>query len=167
MGAAAADRAWDVLARAAAARDAEVQARALRELLVFSLDGAPYALPIERVREIVRPRALTAVPHVPSEVLGVISLRGEIVQVIDTRRRLGLAPAESARHTRVIVLNGEDGEVTGLLVDAVHEVLRVEESELRAPASADSGLITSLAPRGAGFVSLLSPERLVDLYAVA
>lgn len=165
--AAAADRAWDVLARAAAARNSRVQTRALRELLVFSLGGAPYALPIERVREIVRPRTLTAVPHVPREVLGVISLRGEIVQVLDTRRRLGLAPAETARHARVIVLNGEDGEVTGLLVDAVQEVLRVEESELRSPTTGDTGLITGLAPKGASFVSMLSPERLVALDAVA
>ena len=70
---------WDVLARAAATRETSAsETRALRELLVFSIDGAPYALPIERIREIVRPRALTPVPHVPSAVLGVISLRGEI-----------------------------------------------------------------------------------------
>jgi purine-binding chemotaxis protein CheW len=165
--ASATDRAWDVLARAAAARDTQVQTRALRELLVFSLGGAPYALPIERVREIVRPRTLTAVPHVPREVLGVISLRGEIVQVLDTCRRLGLAPTASARHSRVIVLNGEDAAVTGLLVDAVHEVLRVEESEVRPPPNGDDGLITGLAPKGERFVSLLSPERLVSLDALA
>jgi purine-binding chemotaxis protein CheW len=159
---------WDVLARAAATREAAAsEARALRELLVFSIDGAAYALPIERIREIVRPRTLTAVPHVPGAVLGVISLRGEILQVLDTRLRLGLGPAAQARASRVIVLNGEDGRVTGLLVDAVHEVLRVEESALLSPTNADGGLITDLAPRGAGFVSLLSPEQLVALDASA
>ncbi len=162
-----ATRTWDALARAAAEREANEEARALRELLVFSRDGTPYALPIERVREIVRLRVLTAVPHVPPEVLGVISLRGEIVQVIDTRRRLGLAPAETARTNRVVVLNAEDGEVAGLLVDAVHEVLRVEESELRPPTAGEGGLVVALAPKGAQFVSLLAPEKLVDIHGAA
>ena len=161
-------RAWDALARAAGARDpAASEARVLRELLVFSIDGAPYALPIERIREIVRPRTLTPVPHVPGALLGVISLRGEILQVLDTRRRLGLAAAANGRSSRVIVLNGEDGCVTGLLVDAVHEVMRVDESALLPPTNADGGLITGLAPRGAGFVSLISPEQLVALDASA
>lgn len=161
-------RAWDVLARAAATRAAVVaDVRALRELLVFSIDGAPYALPIERIREIVRPRKLTAVPHVPSAVLGVISLRGEIVQVLDTRLRLGLAAVASARASRVIVLNGEQSSVTGLLVDAVHEVLRVDEGALLPPTHAAGGLITGLAPRGDGFVSMISPEHLMALDAAA
>jgi len=158
-------RAWDVLARAAVAPEAHVEVRAQRELLVFSLDGASYALPIERVREIVRLRALTPMPHVPAEVLGVLSLRGEIVQVIDARRRFGLPSAAPARASRVIVMAGELGDVTGLLVDSVREVLRVEESELRAPTNTDGGLITGLAPRGSGFVSVVAPERLVSLDA--
>ena len=158
-------RAWDVRARAAAARGASVEARAQRELLEFSLDGGSYALPIESVREIVRPRALTPMPHVPAEVLGVISLRGQILQVLDARQRIGLPAAAPARGSRVIVMNGGHGEVTGLLVDAVHEVLRVDERELRAPANTEGGLITALAPRGGQFVSVLAPEPLVTIDA--
>ncbi len=162
---AAASRSWDVLARAAAARSAAVETRVQRELLVFSLAGTHYALPIERVREIVRPRALTPMPHVPAEILGVLSLRGEIVQVIDTRHRFRLASVPPSRGSRVIVMSGEHGDVTGLLVDGVHEVLRVDEGELRPPTTADGGLITALAPRGEGFVSLVSPEHVVKFDA--
>lgn len=157
--------AWDVLARAAAARSATAELRAQRELLVFSLDGASYALPIERVREIVRPRKLTPMPHVPAEVLGIISLRGEIVQVIDARQRLGLPAAAPARGSRVIVMTAEHGDITGLLVDGVHEVLRVDESALRAPTNTEGGLISALAPRGDHFVSLVAPEFLVTFDA--
>lgn len=160
-------RSWDVLARAAAARGEEREGRSQAELLVFSLDGAYYALPIVRVREIVRMREVTPMPHVPEDVLGVIALRGEIVQVLDTRRRLGLPAAEASLRSRVIVMNGDAGDVTGLLVDGVHEVLRVDESELRAPTDSDSELITALAPRGGQFVSLVSPEHLAGLDAAA
>ncbi len=158
-------RGWDVLARAAAARGIVAPARVQRELLVFSLAGTHYALPIERVREIVRPRALTPMPHVPPEILGVLSLRGEIVQVIDTRRRFRLESVTPSRGSRVIVMSGEHGDVTGLLVDGVHEVLRVDEADLRAPTTPDGGLITALAPRGQGFVSLVSPEHVADFDA--
>jgi chemotaxis signal transduction protein len=65
----------------------------------------------------------------------------------------------------VIVMSGEHGDVTGLLVDGVHEVLRVDENDLSAPTNTDGGLITALAPRGAGFVSLVSPELLVAFHA--
>ena len=155
-------RAWDALARAAASRVAVASARAQRELLVFKLDGGAYALPIERVREIVRPRALTPMPHVPAEILGVLSLRGEIVQVIDARRRFALPALAPARESRVIVMTSEGGGVAGLLVDAVREVLRVDEAELRPPTHAESGLIVALAPRGAGFVNVVAPEQLVS-----
>jgi purine-binding chemotaxis protein CheW len=155
-------RSWDVLARAAAARESVVESRAQRELLVFVLDGAVYALPIERVREIVRLRSLTPMPHVPASVLGVLSLRGEIVQVVDARSRFGLPSAEPGRGARVIVMTSEDGGVAGLLVDAVREVLRVDERELRAPTHGDGGLITALAPRGEGFVSVVAPDHLVS-----
>jgi purine-binding chemotaxis protein CheW len=153
--------AWDVLARAAAAREVSSAGRPLRELLVFELDGGLYALPVERVREIVRARSLTAVPRTPAEVLGVIVLRGEIVQVLDLRQRLGLAPAAPTRATRVIVLHGDDGDVTGLLVDGVREVLRVEEGAL-APPAGDARGVAALARKGERFVSLLSVERVVD-----
>ncbi len=56
---------WDELARRAAARPGTEDAVALRQLLTFSLDGSPYALPVERVREIVRMRPITPVPRVP------------------------------------------------------------------------------------------------------
>ena len=76
-----ANEGWEGLARSAAGRVAGRDAAApveLRELLVIWLDGDPYALPIERVREIVRLRPITPVPRVPDAVRGVISLRGEI-----------------------------------------------------------------------------------------
>jgi purine-binding chemotaxis protein CheW len=158
-------RAWDVLARAAAAREQPAAARALRELLVFELDGAPYALPIERVREIVRLRPITPVPRVPPPVLGVISLRGEIVQVLDLRQALGAACAAPTRRTRIVVVHGDAGEVAGLLVDTVSEVLRVPESELRPPPGDTAAFVSAICLRGDRFVSLLDPESVLHLGA--
>ena len=160
---------WEELARGAARREAEAaDAELRRELLVLWLDGDPYALPVERVREIVRMRAITPVPRVPEAVRGVISLRGEIVQVIDLRRRLHLPPADDgagSRRARIIVLDSDDGQLTGLLVDRVSEVLRIAEEGLRPPAARESDAVAALAAYGERFVSLFDVERLLDLGA--
>ncbi len=154
---------WDVLARAAARREAEEDAAVLVELLAFDLDGDPYAIPVERVREIVRLRPVTAVPRVPAEVMGVISLRGEIVQVVDLRRRLGLAPAEATRRSRIIVLHADDTEVSAIRVDAVTDVLRVPESGVLPPPTTDSEFVDGLCECAGRFVSLMNLERVLSL----
>jgi len=157
---------WDTLARAAA-RGGRVDEEELdlRQLLTFQVDGAPYALPVERVREIVRMRPITPVPRVPVEVRGVISLRGEIVQVVDLRMRLGLPAIEPLRSSRIVVVHGESGQVAGVLVDAVTAVLRVPPDSIVAAAAGESGAVEALCPRGEDFVSLIDLNRVLEIDA--
>jgi purine-binding chemotaxis protein CheW len=153
-------RPWDELARSAAtAVPASAATAPLLQLLTFSLDGSPYALPIERVREIVRLRPITAVPRVPEEVLGVISLRGEIVQVVDLRRRLGLSPGDAERTTRIVIVLGEAGLIVGLLVDAVTEVVSVPEDSLQPP-TGESEAVSALCSHEDRFISLIDLDKL-------
>ena len=152
---------WETLAREAACRlESGGDVSDFQQFLTFRLDGAFYAIPVERVREIVRIRPITPVPRLPVEVLGVISLRGEIVEVVDLRRRLGTEPAAPARRSRIIVVYGTDGSIAGLLVDGVNAVLSVEESDLQA-ASGDA--VESLCVRGDEFVSLLDLDRVLEI----
>jgi len=154
---------WDALARAAALRrEGDSERIDLRRLVSFELAGTPYALPVERVREIVRIRPITPMPRVPREVLGVVSLRGEIVQVVDARRRLGLEETPATRASRVVVVYGGDDGVAGLLVDAVTGVLPVAEEALR-PASGEAALVESLCVQGERFVSVLDLDRMLAL----
>jgi len=159
-------KSWDVLAKAAArAREVLGEAALVRELLRVEVGGEPYALPIERVREIVRMAPITKVPRAPELMLGVISLRGEIVQVLDLRRALGAAASAPTRRSRIVVLNGETGEIAGWLVDVVNEVLRVPEAELLLPPGDASELVTAICVRGDRFVSVLEPDRMHRLVA--
>jgi purine-binding chemotaxis protein CheW len=157
---------FEAVARRAAGRGTSggEEHGAQRELLVLWLGADPYALPVERVREIVRMRSITPVPRVPAAVRGVLSLRGEIVQVIDLRSRLGMPPnPDDAPRRRIVVLNGEEGQLTGLLVDRVSEVLRLRDEELRPPAARDAATVSALAPHGEGFLSVFDVERVLDL----
>jgi purine-binding chemotaxis protein CheW len=157
----AAPRWQDLARRAAERRNAEVENVAVRQLLTFVLDGTPYAVPVERVREIVRVRPITPVPRVPGDVCGVISLRGEILEVIDLRLRLRLRAGPTGRASRIIVVHGADGGVAGLLVDGVTEVLPVPEDALRPAGSAETGNVETLCVRGDRFISLIDLERVL------
>jgi purine-binding chemotaxis protein CheW len=153
---------WESLARGAARDylgDREDPGELLRELLVFGLDGSAYAVPVERVREIVRMRALTPVPRAPGWLLGVVALRGEIVEVIDLRRRLGLGASSPDRSHRIIVLHGDDDRVAGLLVDSVSEVYRIGEDAIMPGQGLDTGAVSEVCARGEAFVSILDVDR--------
>lgn len=159
---------WESLARGAAAATSmeEEGAELLRELLAFRLDDSPYALPVERVREIVRLRDITQVPKMPSWVLGVVALRGEVVQVVDLRMRLGLPTREPDRRSRIIVLHGDDDRITGVLVDGVDQVLRVSEESIRAATAAnESTAVSELCLQDDDFVSVVDVDRVLELRA--
>lgn len=156
---------WDALARSAAPAQAEPAAGPTRwrQLLTFRLGGDPYAVPIERVREIVRLPAITPMPRVPASVRGVISLRGEMVEVVDLRRRLGMPDAPATRTSRVVVLHEDGRASSGLLVDAVDDVLRVPHDAISEIAASEDAHVCGLCERGTGFVSLLDVDRVLEI----
>jgi purine-binding chemotaxis protein CheW len=155
--------AWEAIARGANGHpDGSLEPSERLHLITFSLAGASYAVRVESVREIVRMRPITPIPRVAAAVRGVISLRGEMVQVVDMRCRLGLPPAEPTRTSRIIVVRLDDGRVAGLFVDSVREVLRVARDAML-PASADAMAVDALCARGDEFVSLIALERVLDI----
>jgi purine-binding chemotaxis protein CheW len=155
---------WEEIARAAATRRAApAAAEVLRQLLCVRVEGAPYAVPVENVREIVRVRTITPIPRTARCVRGVISLRGEIIQVIDLRLRLGLPPAAIGKANRIVVVQADDGRVAGVLVDDVREVLRVSESAIGSAAGDAQGIVAALCTNGSEFVSIVEPGRLLEV----
>jgi len=96
------------------------------ELLHFVIAAEQYALDIEHIVEIVRPRAVTRVPNAETSIVGIVSLRGTIVTLVDVRQRLRHAPAgEPTEDTRVIVVDFH-GENVGFQVDRVLRVIKVD-----------------------------------------
>jgi purine-binding chemotaxis protein CheW len=102
----------------------------LVQLCTFRIGGEDYALDIMRVREIIRPLPITPVPRAPASVEGVVRLRGEVMPVLDVRKRLGLPASPATRRTRFLVVNVARRRV-GLVVDEVCEVIRIPRDEIR------------------------------------
>jgi purine-binding chemotaxis protein CheW len=100
------------------------------EYLAFVLAGETYAVQIAHVAEILRPPPFTEVPRAPRTVLGVISVRGRLVTVLDLRRRFALPEAPVDRKTRVLLSEAGAGEQIGLLVDEVQQVWRLAAEEI-------------------------------------
>lgn len=115
----------------------------LQQLVTFELFGEIFALPILDVREIIRPTAITPVPQAPSFVEGVINLRGQIIPVVDLRKRFGIANEGTNDDTRIIVVELGSGMVIGLIVDAVREVERIPSDSITPPPSLVAGSIGS------------------------
>jgi purine-binding chemotaxis protein CheW len=99
------------------------------QYVTFRLDGETYGINVMQIQEVLRYTEIAPVPGAPDYVLGIINLRGNVVTVIDTRRRFGLSEAEVSDQTRIVVLEIE-GQVIGVLVDSVAEVVYLRQSEI-------------------------------------
>lgn len=135
------------------------------QLVVFRLDGQEYGVRIDRVQEIIRvPEVMTRIPSAARTVSGVVNLRGQILPVVDLRRRFSLPPAPADERQRIIVLT-QDGALTGYVVDSVSEVTRVPSSAIE-PAHAGAGEAADLVDAIANLqaqrrmILLLATERL-------
>ncbi|MCS7002942.1 MAG: chemotaxis protein CheW [Dehalococcoidia bacterium] len=109
------------------------------QVVVLKLGDEHYGVDISRVQEIIRPQAITRVPHAPVFVEGIINLRGRVIPVIDLRKRFGLPKGEMTKETRIAVTDIA-GTTVGLVVDGVSEVLRVERACIEAPSPVVTGV---------------------------
>src|SRR5579875_1807847 len=97
-----------------------------QEYVTAQIGGELIGLPILRVQDVFIPENVTRVPLAPPEIAGVLNLRGRIVTLIDMRRRLGLATRSEGRAPLAIGVESR-GESYGLLIDAIGEVLKLDE----------------------------------------
>jgi purine-binding chemotaxis protein CheW len=94
------------------------------EFLTFLLGGEEFAVAIERVREVVASPPITEVPRAPAHILGVVTVRGEVVAVLDPRRRLGLGQDAPPGDGKIVILDAGEGPA-GLKVDRIASVVRL------------------------------------------
>tara|TARA_R110002049_G_scaffold23545_9_gene83597 strand:+ start:26317 stop:26775 length:459 start_codon:yes stop_codon:yes gene_type:complete len=131
------------------------------ELLTFRLADQEYSLDIMSVREIRGWTRATPLPHAPRYMKGVINLRGTVLPVMDLGERLGLPPREQSDRNVIIVVKHEDA-MTGLLVDAVSDIIALTADDLQPPPDMSGG-------NAAGVVSALTliDERMIRVLDLA
>lgn len=97
-------------------------------MVVFEIAEQIYAFEINRISEIIRLHKIVPVPEASKFFSGLISLREKSVPVIDLRQRLGFPMGEASTKERIIILDME-GLLVGIKVDAVLEVMALEEKD--------------------------------------
>jgi len=129
-----------------------------RQFLSFKLDGHVYAVPLAQVAEITPLLELNRIPHMPKSVEGLLDHRGQVLPVINLRKRMNLGEQDSSLSRNIVVLDLGGGSPVGILVDTVDAVITAATEQL-VPASL---LLTG--PEGAWVSNfILREERIIAL----
>jgi purine-binding chemotaxis protein CheW len=101
----------------------------IQQLVVFTMDGQRYAVPLSVVDRVVRMVEITPVPRIPQIVLGVINAQGRIIPVVDIRKRFCL-PARAPHLSDQLLIARTSKRAVALVVDAVSEVMTLSSQEV-------------------------------------
>ena len=135
-----------------------------RQYLTFSLGDELYGVDILRVQEIKGYTTVTRIPNTPMHIKGVLNLRGTIVPIIELRTKFGMPAIDYTMFTVIVVVVVNE-KVTGLVVDAVSDVLDISTNDVQPPpqfgAKVDIGFLHGIGKSGEKLVSLLDIDRLL------
>jgi purine-binding chemotaxis protein CheW len=141
--------------------------KSLTSYLTFKLGDEIFAAKVAKVIEILEIPKITRVPRSPEFMRGVVNLRGNVLQVIDSRIKFGLPPTEDTINTCIIVMNIEidNQDITlGMVADAVKEVVEIDQESIQAPpemgSKYKSEFIDGMVKSGEQFIMLLNIDHL-------
>lgn len=137
------------------------------QLVCFRIGDDEFGAPINTIREIDRVSRITAIPEAPHYIEGLSNLRGEVLPIINLRKRFLLPEKQTDDKSRVVVADIE-GRKTGLLVDSVSHVLRIQRNVISGPPQETSGspiteFVTGIAKaeNGQRIIVVVDLERLI------
>lgn len=109
---------------------AEVSKDGETQLVVFVMENEEFACGINSVREVLKMIKVTPLPRSLDFVEGVINMRGDVIPVIDLRKRFELPEAERTDESRIIIVEVEE-QMVGLIVDSVREVISLDNKQIQ------------------------------------
>lgn len=141
----------------------------LNKFLTFTLGEESYGIPILNVKEIIGMMDITHVPSMPKFIKGIINLRGKIISVMDLRLKFGNESREYNDRTCIIVVEMEFLDrirLTGLVVDAVSEVLFINNEDIELPqacfGNTNQDYLTGIGKVKDKVIMLLEPTKMLS-----
>ena len=145
----------------------DLQASSQSQFLKFQLAGQNHAFDVLKVHEVLSLVKITPLPNALSFLSGIINLRGNVIPVVDLRKKFGMAEAQTTVESSIIIVDFiHEGEATmiGALVDSVKGVLRCEKKDLEAPPrfgmQLNANLVEAIAKKDGEFVVVLDTEKI-------
>jgi purine-binding chemotaxis protein CheW len=159
--------------------DAPLEDKDIRvELLTFNLGSEEFSFKVPEVVEIIRLQKMTRVPTMPDYVIGITSLRGKIIPVIDLKSRLGLGKAEQApeprpddqpagrKEQKILIVSGPKGMI-GAMIDKVSGVVGTAQDKILEPPAhlteADLKYIEGIVILDKKFISVLRTDETMTI----
>ncbi len=102
----------------------------MKQIISFKIADKKFGFYILEVQEIIRIKKITPLPNVPEYVKGVLNLRGNIVPIIDLRKRFNFPEKIYTMFTRIIITNMK-GQLNGFIVDNIEGVINVEDNKIK------------------------------------
>jgi purine-binding chemotaxis protein CheW len=141
----------------------------LVELLTFVLAEEYYAFRVTGVHEVLRPQFIAKVPRAVDFIVGVTSLRGTIIPVMDLRKRLQIEGGDR-KASNIVILKGVGRGIIGVLVDKTIDVFKVNEIDILQPpshlADSEAKFIEGVTSQKDKFISIIDPEELLSFNAM-
>lgn len=140
----------------------------LIQYIVIKIDDEQYGINIKFIDNIVRMQQITRVPQVDEYLKGVINIRGEIVPVMSVRMKMGLAEDEITNKSRIIILKTEAGDLVGIIVDQVNQVLTIDSNNVEKvryddkKGKSNATFVSGVGHYEGGLVSILDLEAVVS-----
>ena len=135
------------------------------QLVTFTLDAEEYGVEILKVQEIIGYQGFTKIPNVPSFIKGVINLRGSVVPVIDLRLKFGMEERLYDKFTVILILEVRE-RITGLIVDAVSDVVSIPQADMQPTPDFSSSIradfISSMARKDDKLIIVLDIDKVLS-----
>ncbi|SMF36154.1 chemotaxis protein CheW [Pseudobacteriovorax antillogorgiicola] len=133
--------------------------------LEFNLGKEQFAVPLLSVKEVIAVPETTKVPFTPDYFLGIMNLRGQVLSVIDLRRRMKIEPLTENSETAVIIID-LDYTHLGVVVDSINRVIAVEGEDFAPPPEIESNtsteFVTGCYKNDKNLVLFLDVDKILD-----
>ena len=142
----------------------EIVHEPMMRLITFNLDSECYGVEVSRVREILRSNQIFPVPGAVECVAGITNIRGNVVTILDGRKRMNLPETEFSDSSRMIVMESSE-EMAAVIVDSVSDVIDVPKSAIVAgphvSAREDSPFVEGVVSNQHSLIIILNVDRLI------
>lgn len=132
----------------------------------FSLNSEDYAIPLLMVREVISIPETTPIPKAPQHFIGIMNLRGQVISIVDLRKKLKIQPRENNKDEAVIIVDFK-GVNVGIVVDSINKVLEFSENDIQSMPELEGEIngnyIQGVFKKPEGLTVLLDLARCLDI----
>lgn len=136
-----------------------------KQYIMFQINKEFYGIDISCVNNIIQMCKITRVPMAPDYFKGIINLRGQIIPVVSIRKRMNLEDDVITNDSRIIILNLDNDELMGIVVDSVKEVVTLSNDEIEEPSpllQTEESFISGVGRRKDELISIFEVESILE-----